>query len=112
MVYNLIMNGIRYTTEGGIKVTVVQTSEAIEIAVIDTGIGIAEEDIEHIFDHFYRVDQARTKKSGGTGLGLALVKQMVLAHGGQVYVTSTLGQGSTFTLRLPLNIHQKHIVSP
>ena len=112
MVYNLIMNGIRYTTEGSIKVKVVQALDAVEIAVIDTGIGIAAEDIEHIFDHFYRVDQARTKKSGGTGLGLALVKQMVLAHGGQVYVTSALGQGSTFTLRLPLNIHQKHIVSP
>lgn len=112
MVYNLIMNGIRYTTEGSIKVKVVQALDNVEITVIDTGIGIATEDIDHIFDHFYRVDQARTKKSGGTGLGLALVKQMVLAHGGQVYVTSSLGQGSTFTLRLPLNIHQKHIVSP
>lgn len=112
MVYNLIMNGIRYTTEGGIKVKIVQAIDAIEIAVMDTGIGIASEDMEHIFDHFYRVDQARTKKSGGTGLGLALVKQMALAHGGQVYVKSTLGQGSTFTLRLPLNLHQKHIVSP
>lgn len=112
MVYNLIMNGIRYTTEGGIKVKIVQAIDAIEIAVMDTGIGIAEEDMEHIFDHFYRVDKARTKKSGGTGLGLALVKQMALAHGGQVYVKSSLGQGSTFTLRLPLNLHQKHIVSP
>ncbi len=112
MVYNLIMNGIRYTTEGSIKVTVIQALDAIAIGVSDTGIGIAPEDIEHIFDHFYRVDQARTKKSGGTGLGLALVKQMALAHGGQVQVTSILGQGSTFTLRLPLNIHQKHIVSP
>jgi signal transduction histidine kinase len=79
---------------------------------MDTGIGIAAEDMEHIFDHFYRVDKARTKKSGGTGLGLALVKQMALAHGGQVYVKSSLGQGSTFTLRLPFNLHQKHIVSP
>lgn len=112
MLYNLIMNAIRYTTEGGIKVSVVQTPDAIEISVIDTGIGIAAEDIDHIFDHFYRVDQARTKKNGGTGLGLALVKQMALAHGGQVYVSSILGKGSTFSLRLPLNIHQKHIVSP
>lgn len=112
MVYNLIMNGIRYTTEGEIKVKVMQAIDAVDIAVIDTGIGIAAEDMEHIFDHFYRVDQARTKKSGGTGLGLALVKQMALAHGGQVYVKSSLGQGSTFTLHLPLNLHQKHIVSP
>ncbi|MBP2631985.1 MAG: integral rane sensor signal transduction histidine kinase [Firmicutes bacterium] len=112
MVYNLIMNGIRYTTEGGIKVKIVQAIDAIEIVVMDTGIGIAAEDMEHIFDHFYRVDKARTKKSGGTGLGLALVKQMALAHGGQVYVKSSLGQGSTFTLRLPFNLHQKHIVSP
>ena len=112
MVYNLIMNAIRYTAEGKITVTTGRDGTAITIAVIDTGIGIGADDIEHIFDYFYRVDPARAKQSGGTGLGLALVKQMALAHGGQVYATSTLGQGSTFTLKLPINVHQKPIISP
>lgn len=112
MVYNLIMNAIRYTATGNIMVTAGRDATAVTIAVIDTGIGIAADDIDHIFDYFYRVDPARAKQSGGTGLGLALVKQMALAHGGQVYAISTLGQGSTFTLKLPLHVHQKHIVSP
>lgn len=103
MIYNLIMNAIRYTVSGRIIVRAGRENAAVTIAVIDTGIGIAAEDIEHIFDYFYRVDQARAKQSGGTGLGLALVKQMALAHGGTVYATSTPGQGSTFTLRLPLS---------
>jgi two-component system sensor histidine kinase BaeS len=112
MVYNLIMNAIRYTGTGSITVTAGWDENAVIIEVIDTGIGIAAEDIEHIFDYFYRVDQARTKQSGGTGLGLALVRQMALAHGGKVYASSTPGQGSTFTLKLPLYVHQKRIVSP
>ncbi|WP_425058211.1 Sensor histidine kinase RcsC [Sporomusa carbonis] len=112
MVYNLIMNAIRYTAAGGITVTAGRDENAVRIEVIDTGIGIAAEDIEHIFDYFYRVDPARAKQSGGTGLGLALVRQMALAHGGKVYATSVLGQGSTFTLKLPLHVHQKRIVSP
>lgn len=112
MVYNLIMNAIRYTAAGGITVTAGRDGKAVKIEVIDTGIGIAAEDIEHIFDYFYRVDPARAKQSGGTGLGLALVRQMALAHRGQVYATSVLGQGSAFTLKLPLNAHQKRIVSP
>lgn len=101
MVYNLIMNAIRYTAAGGITITAGRDENAVRIEVIDTGIGIAAEDIDHIFDYFYRVDPARAKQSGGTGLGLALVRQMVLAHSGQVYATSVLGQGSTFILKLP-----------
>jgi signal transduction histidine kinase len=112
MVYNLIMNAIRYTVAGSITVTVGQDETAVVIEVIDTGIGIATEDIDYIFDYFYRVDPARAKQSGGTGLGLALVKQMALAHGGKVFATSTPGQGSTFTLKLPLHVHQKRIISP
>jgi signal transduction histidine kinase len=112
MIYNLLMNAIRYTATGGITVSAEKNESSVIIKVIDTGIGISAEDIDHIFDYFYRVDPARTKQSGGTGLGLALVKQMVLAHGGQVYANSIRGQGSTFTLKLPLNLHQKRIVSP
>lgn len=112
MVYNLIINAIRYTAEGSIIVKAGLDQQDVYIDVSDTGIGIATADIEHIFDYFYRVDQARTKQSGGTGLGLALVKQMVTAHGGQVYVTSKPGSGSTFTLKLPLNTHKRRTLSP
>ncbi|MDD4601373.1 Sensor histidine kinase RcsC [bioreactor metagenome] len=102
MVYNLIINSIRYTATGSISLTAVQEGTMAKIQVIDTGIGMAAGELENIFDYFYRVDQARAKRSGGTGLGLALVKQMALAHGGQVYAASALGQGSTFTLLLPI----------
>lgn len=112
MVYNLIINAIRYTAEGSIIVKAGLDEQDVYIAVSDTGIGIATADIEHIFDYFYRVDQARTKQGGGTGLGLALVKQMVTTHGGQVYVTSKPGSGSTFTLKLPLNTHKRRTLSP
>lgn len=103
--FNLMINAIRYTSTGSINVVARLAEESVIIKIIDTGIGIEPEDIEHIFDYFYRVDQARTKQSGGTGLGLALVKQMVLAHNGKIYVTSIPGQGSTFTVKLPLKTH-------
>lgn len=112
MVYNLIINAIRYTEEGSIIVKSGIDEQGVFIDVSDTGSGIAPADIEHIFDYFYRVDQARTKQSGGTGLGLALVKQMVTTHGGQVYVRSKPGSGSTFTLKLPLNTHKRSTLSP
>ena len=113
MVYNLVLNAIKYTPDGG-QVTIEEIAEngMMKIKVTDTGIGIAQDDIEHVFDYFYRVDSARTKASGGTGLGLALVKQMVLAHGGNIKAESKLDQGSTFTILLPIAPHQKNIVSP
>ena len=113
MVYNLVLNAIKYTPEGG-QITILAAAESgvVEITVTDTGIGIAQDEIEHVFDYFYRVDSSRSKASGGTGLGLALVKQMVLAHGGKIKVESKLGQGSTFTVLLPIALHQKNTVSP
>lgn len=113
MVYNLLMNAIRYTPDGGsITVSAAAEGNLVKLQVTDTGIGIATEEQDHIFDYFYRVDQSRAKQSGGTGLGLALVKQMAIAHGGEVGVDSAVGRGSTFTLKLPLYSHQKRIVSP
>jgi signal transduction histidine kinase len=113
IVYNLVLNAIKYTDAGGfVTVEAKPKNEMIEIGVTDSGVGIAMEDREHVFDYFYRVDPARTKQSGGTGLGLALVKQMTLAHGGEVKVKSAVGQGSTFTVLLPKNLHKKRIVSP
>ena len=113
MVYNLVLNAIKYTPEGG-QITILAAAESgvVEITVTDTGIGIAQDEIEHVFDYFYRVDSSRSKASGGTGLGLALVKQMVLAHGGKIKAESKLGQGSTFTVLLPIALHQKNTVSP
>jgi two-component system sensor histidine kinase BaeS len=113
MVYNLVLNAIKYTLDGGpIIITAIAESDVMKITITDTGIGIAMEDLEHVFEYFYRVDSARTKASGGTGLGLAIVKQIVLAHGGEIKAESKLGQGSTFTVLLPIDLHQKHTVSP
>lgn len=113
IVYNLIINGIRYTANGGkVIVTVTQEESMARVTVRDTGIGIGPEDLEHVFDYFYRVDPARSKQSGGTGLGLAIVKQLILIQGGQVGVTSVLGQGSSFFFTIPLNLHENPIVSP
>lgn len=113
IVYNLLMNAIRYTPDGGsITVSAAQEGNRVKMQVTDTGIGIDIEEQDHIFDYFYRVDKSRAKQSGGAGLGLALVKQMVMAHDGEVGVDSAIGRGSTFTLKLPLYPHQKSIVSP
>ena len=72
------------------------------IVVRDSGVGIAETDLPHIFDRFYQADSANTRRYEGTGIGLALVKELVELHGGEIGVTSTPGQGTTFTVRLPL----------
>ena len=105
IIYNLIINAIRYTNTGSIQVIATQNSTSTIIEVIDTGIGINPEDLPYIFDYFYRVDLSRTKQSGGTGLGLALVQQMALTHKGNISVQSELDKGSTFRLTLPFKIH-------
>ncbi|WP_203857911.1 sensor histidine kinase [Plantactinospora mayteni] len=101
-VSNLVENAIAYSAEQTqVTVAIKSTSEHIEIAVTDQGIGIAPDDVGRIFERFYRADQARSRQTGGTGLGLAIVKHIATNHGGRVEVSSTLGGGSTFTLRLP-----------
>ncbi|WP_442933518.1 sensor histidine kinase [Micromonospora sp. CPCC 206060] len=101
-VANLVDNAIAYSGEDT-TVTVATRADGddIEIAVTDQGIGIAPNDVDRIFERFYRADQARSRATGGTGLGLAIVKHIASNHGGRVEVSSTLGGGSTFTLRLP-----------
>jgi two-component system sensor histidine kinase SenX3 len=101
-VANLVENAINYSGEGTtVRVTARRTEDTVEIAVADQGIGIAPTDVDRIFERFYRADQARSRSTGGTGLGLAIVKHIASNHGGRVDVSSTLGGGSTFTLRLP-----------
>jgi Signal transduction histidine kinase len=101
-VANLVENAITYSPEDT-KVTIDATrvGDQVHIAVIDQGIGIAAKDLDRIFERFYRADQARSRDTGGTGLGLAIVRHIAVNHGGRVTVESTVGVGSTFTLRLP-----------
>lgn len=104
VISNLIYNAVNYTDKGG-KITVMLEKEE-DMAVIhvaDTGIGIPEEDLARIFERFYRVDKARSRNSGGTGLGLSIVRYLVQNLNGTITVNSTLGMGSTFTVRLPLH---------
>lgn len=101
-VANLVENAINYSgADTTVQVAIHGDDEHIEIAVADQGIGIAPTDVDRIFERFYRADQARSRATGGTGLGLAIVKHIASNHGGRVEVSSTLGGGSTFTLRLP-----------
>nr|WP_296065240.1 ATP-binding protein [uncultured Actinoplanes sp.] len=101
-VTNLVENAIAYSGEDTqVSITMREGEDWIEIDVADQGIGIAPHDVDRIFERFYRADQARSRSTGGTGLGLAIVKHIATNHGGRVDVTSALGDGSTFTLRLP-----------
>ncbi|MGM7720880.1 two-component system histidine kinase PnpS [Metabacillus sp. Hm71] len=98
---NLMNNALTYTPKGGsVQVKVEKYNHYILIKVSDTGIGIKAEEIPRIFERFYRVDRARSRNSGGTGLGLAIVKHLVEAHKGQLSVTSKMGEGTTFTVKL------------
>nr|WP_211198935.1 ATP-binding protein [Phytoactinopolyspora limicola] len=101
---NLVENAVSYSPEGT-RVTVAVTcrDDVVEIGVTDQGHGIAETELDRIFERFYRVDPARSRKTGGTGLGLSIVKHIAASHGGDVNVWSVQGAGSTFTLRLPLH---------
>lgn len=100
---NLLSNAIRYTPRGGeVVLRVAQTAEAAEIEVRDTGIGIAPEDLDRIFEKFYRTTVAQSVERKGLGLGLSLVQQLVEAHDGRVEVESTPDQGSTFRVLMPV----------
>jgi signal transduction histidine kinase len=103
LLLNLVSNALKYTPEGGtVILSLSRDAQFAFVTVEDTGIGIPEADLPHIFDRFYRVDKARARAMGGTGLGLSIAKWIVDAHGGQLSVVSTVGEGSTFTIQLPL----------
>lgn len=99
---NLIMNAIKYTESGSVDVGIIQKEKYGKVFVRDTGVGIAKQDINRIFERFYRADRDRSREMGGTGLGLAIVKHIVEAHGSKVEVHSELGRGTEFyfTLRI------------
>ena len=100
---NLVENAIKYNVEGGwVRVTLDADHKFFYVKVADSGIGISEEFQEHIFERFYRVDKARSRETGGTGLGLAITKNIILMHQGAIRLTSKEGEGTTFTVRIPL----------
>lgn len=106
---NLMENALKYTQEGGqVDVTVKKESGNVLVIVKDNGMGISEKHLIHIFERFYRVDKARSRDTGGTGLGLHIVRRIALMHGGRVLVESKEGQGSQFTLVIPVSSQQIH----
>ena len=98
---NLIENAVAYSEGGHVVCQIVPKGKKVEVRVSDDGEGMSEEHLERIFDRFYRVDPNRARKSGGTGLGLSIVKQILQAHGESIQVSSTVGEGSTFSFELP-----------
>src|SRR5699024_1818423 len=99
---NLISNALKYTpVDGMIDITLEETDTEVIVRFSDSGVGISEENIPHLFDRFYRVDDARHQGIEGTGLGLAIVEQAVSLHHGTIEVESQLQKGTTFVVRLP-----------
>ena len=103
IVYNLLENGIKYNIPNGqITVTLSEQDENAVLTVRDTGVGIPEDALGHIFERFYRVDKARSRQSGGSGLGLAIVRAIVQRNRGEISVESTMGAGTTFRVTFPI----------
>jgi len=102
MVWNILHNAIKYTQPGGqIKISLEDKEGSAFLTIQDTGIGITEEHLPNIFNRFFRVDKARSREEGGSGLGLSICKHIVEAHRGQIEVESQLGKGTKFKIRLP-----------
>lgn len=102
LILNLVDNAVKYTDKGSVHVRLTAKEGRLLIEVVDTGIGIDATHLPHVFERFFVVDKSRSKKLGGTGLGLSIVKHIVLAHEGSVSVKSRVGEGTTFTVVLPL----------
>lgn len=104
VIFNLVSNAVKYSTESGqILIDIHNSGKNVQLTVKDQGIGIAKEDIPLIFERFYRTDRSRNRKTGGAGIGLTIVKAIVLAHGGNISVESVKGCGSCFMVVLPKN---------
>ncbi len=103
VIFNLVDNAVRFTPEGGeVRIEAHRHNGAVEVSVADTGVGIPADALPRLFERFYRVDPARAREDGGTGIGLAIARSVVEAHGGTIRAESEIGHGSTFTFDLPL----------
>lgn len=108
VIMNLLSNAVKYTPENGyVNITVKDTTENGILEVKDNGIGIPEAELHFIFERFYRTDKSRNRKTGGAGIGLTIAKSIVSAHGGKIEVSSTVEQGSCFTVILPKGVDSK-----
>jgi PAS domain S-box-containing protein len=103
IIINLLANAVKFTTKGSVRLSARVYDDRVAFEVADTGPGIAREHLDRVFDAFWQVDQRMTRKSGGTGLGLSVARQLARLLGGDVSVRSTIGEGSVFTVDLPLN---------
>ncbi len=101
IVLNLISNAFKFTFEGAITVSLADAGENVELRIRDTGVGIPAEELPRLFDRFHRIENTRSRTHEGSGIGLALVQELVKLHGGFVKVTSTVGEGSTFLVSIP-----------
>jgi signal transduction histidine kinase len=104
---NLVSNAIKFTESGSVSIRAKLEDGSFALAVSDTGVGIAAQDRERIFEEFQQVDSSSTRKKGGTGLGLAIAKRIVELHGGRIWVESTPGAGSTFAFTLPMRVGER-----
>jgi signal transduction histidine kinase len=103
VIFNLVDNAVRFTPEGGeVRIEAHRQDGSVEVTVADTGVGVPAEDLPRLFERFYRVDPARARGDGGTGIGLAIARSVVEAHGGTISAESEPGRGSTFTFDLPV----------
>jgi len=100
VINNLVKNAIRHTESGEVRISPEERPEDIVVKISDTGTGIPEEKLKHVFDRFYRADSARSGK-GGSGLGLSIAKELVEAHGGEIWINSEPGKGTTVSFSLP-----------
>ena len=109
VVTNLVENAIKYNvTDGWVRVSLNADHQYFYLKVADSGIGIEDDQQEHIFERFFRVDKARARETGGTGLGLSITKNIILLHKGTVKVHSKEGEGTTFTVRIPLKYIEQY----
>jgi signal transduction histidine kinase/CHASE3 domain sensor protein len=104
---NLVSNAIKFTDAGSVGIRAIVEGGSFLVTVTDTGVGIAAEDQQRVFEEFQQVDSSSTRKKGGTGLGLAIARRIVELHGGRIWVESTLGRGSTFAFILPLRVGEQ-----
>ena len=103
VLFNLVENGIKYNKKGGeLFITLKKLEEDAVIEISDTGMGIPDDALAHIFERFYRVDKARSRSTGGSGLGLSIVRNIIRRNHGQIHVESTMGSGTKFTLHFPI----------